>query len=152
MCKTGDIAWYCDDAIERRFIVIVPSSSYYCITAASHYRYRTIAASPPSLHPPRSRICDREQPGPYPILHFSLESGCPYSSLSHLDVLVDGAIMAMVIRWGDDDAMVIVQWGNGDDAITTTKRCSIAPSLSHHHAIDFFAHALFEENGARITL
>ena len=152
MCKTGDIAWYCDDAIERRFIVIVPSSSYYCIITIVLPRHRTIVIEPSRHRRHRSIDTDLEYAIGNNLVLFSLESGCPYSSLSHLDVLVDGAIMAMVIRWGDDDAMVIVQWGNGDDAITTTKRCSIAPSLSHHHAIDFFAHALFEENGARITL
>ena len=43
-----------------------------------------------------------------------------------------------------------------DDGAITMKRWSIAPSISriassHHRAIYFFAHALFEENGDRIT-
>ena len=71
-------------------------------------------------------------------------------------VLVDWAMT----RCGDDDEAMIRQCdGDGAmarllwcDGMVAMRRWYIAPSLSHHRAIEYFANALFEENGDRITL
>ena len=52
---------------------------------------------------------------------------------SHYRVWVD-EVMKRWCEHDDDDAMV--------HCTMAMKRCSIAPSVSRHRAIDFFAHAL----------
>ena len=94
--------------------------------------------------------------GRLPLLKGLLNCGCygirigpSRSSLSHM-------FGSMELWCDENDAMAVRRRWCDDDGVMAMKRYSIAPLLSRHRTIailsDFFAFALFEENGNRINI
>ena len=61
----------------------------------------------------------------------------------------DDAMVRLCYGKECDDTMTMVRWNDGDEAMLYR---TIVITSSHLRAIDFLAHALFEENGDRTAL